>query len=129
MDFSKYLKNETFKTIKNAVVFVVDPGTGSTLLHSAPMLDINLDLGNLWAKMPLKKKKIKQTRNLSSSTDNMLADSKGKCAILVQQNQVDCLEYQVVGADCGRRMWVFHAVPKAQGATGLAAQISRNDAI
>lgn len=47
MDFSKYLKNETFKTIKNAVVFVVDPGTGSTLLHSAPMLDINLDLGNL----------------------------------------------------------------------------------
>lgn len=47
MDFSKYLRNETFKTIKNSVAFVADPGTGSTLLHSALMLDMNLGLGKL----------------------------------------------------------------------------------
>lgn len=57
MDFSKYLRNKTFKTIKNSVAFVAHPGTGSMLLHSALMLGVNLDLAKLRAKMPLKKEK------------------------------------------------------------------------
>lgn len=107
--------------IKNSLMSGVDPGTGSTLLHSALMLNMNLRACEKCQMKWLQKKKQKTTTTTKNSSRG------AQKIVLFQRKNSPCTSGTggLPWIGCTRE-WlsgqIFHNVPKLMGTTGLTAQ-------